>query len=44
MDSIRDVARMERDFHKIDQKYIKYLPADYHKKRVDRYKRAILAN
>ena len=44
MDSIRDVARMERDFSKIDKKYIQYLPQDYHKQRVERFKNAIKAN
>ena len=44
VDSIRDVARMDRDFSKIDKKYMKYLPQDYHRKRVERYKKAIIAN
>ena len=35
---------MDRDFSKIDKKYMKYLPQDYHRKRVERYKKAIIAN
>jgi hypothetical protein len=41
---MRDIARMERDFSKIDSKYLKYLSFDYKKDRIDRLKKAVLTN
>jgi hypothetical protein len=35
---------MERDFNKIDQNYLKYLPPDFKKARIDKLKKAILTN
>ena len=35
---------MERDFSKIEKKYLDYLPTDFRKTRLDRLKKAILAN
>ena len=44
VDGLRDVARMERDFNKLDKKYLEYLSFDYKKDRIDRLKKAILTN
>lgn len=41
---MRDIARMERDFSKVDAKYLKYLSFDYKKERIDRLKKAVVAN
>lgn len=41
---MREVARMERDFNKIDPKYLKYLSFDPKKERIDKLKQAIIAN
>ena len=35
---------MERDFAKLDQKYLKYLSFDYKKGRIEPLKKAVLAN
>lgn len=35
---------MDRDFNKIDAKYMQYLPEDFKKTRIDKLKKAILAN
>ncbi len=41
---MRDVARMERDFAKVDPKYLRLLSFDYKKDRIERLKRAVFAN
>ena len=41
---MRDIARMERDFTKIDKKYLQMLSFDYKKGRIDRLKKAVVAN
>lgn len=41
---MRDVARMERDFSKIDPKYLKYLSFDYKKERIERLRKAVQTN
>jgi carnosine N-methyltransferase len=41
---MRDIARIERDFSKVDQRYLKYLSFDYKKDRIDRLKKAVIAN
>jgi hypothetical protein len=41
---MRDIARMERDFSKIDPKYLKYLSMKYQKVRIERLKQAVLTN
>ena len=41
---MRDIARMERDFTKIDPKYLKYLSFDYKKDRIGRVKKAVIGN
>jgi len=42
IDAMRDISRMERDFNKIDPKYLKYMSFDYKKDRIGRLKRAVL--
>jgi len=44
VDAMRDIARMERDFNKIDKKYHKYLSFDFKKDRIERMKKAVLQN
>jgi carnosine N-methyltransferase len=41
---MRDIARMERDFTKIDPKYLKMLSFNYKKDRIDRLKKAVIQN
>ena len=41
---MRDIARMERDFTKIDPKYLKMLSFDYKKDRISRLKKAVITN
>jgi hypothetical protein len=41
---MRDIARMERDFSKVDPKYFKYLPPDFKKQRLDKLKKAVITN
>lgn len=41
---MRDIARMERDFNKVDPRYFKYLPADFKKQRIEKLKRAVITN
>jgi len=41
---MRDIARMERDFTRIDPKYLKMLSFDYKKDRIDRLKKAVIQN
>lgn len=41
---MRDVARMERDFAKVDPKYLKYLSFDYKKDRIERLRNAVQVN
>jgi hypothetical protein len=41
---MRDIARMERDLSKIDQKYLSLLSCDYKKERIDKLKRAVYYN
>lgn len=35
---------MEGDFSKVDPKYLKYLSFDYKKQRIERLKKAVIAN
>ena len=44
MDSMKEIARMEKDFVKIGPKYQKYLSFDFKKDRIDRLKKAVIAN
>lgn len=44
MDSLREIARMERDFSKVDPKYLKYISIDYKRDRIDRLKQAAMYN
>ena len=45
VDAMRDIARMERDFAKIDERYMKYLSSrDVGKTRIERLKKAVLQN
>ncbi len=44
IDAMRDIARMERDFTKIDPKYLKLLSFDYKKDRISRLKKAVINN
>ena len=44
IDAMRDIARMERDFTKIDPKYLKMLSFDYKKDRISRLKKAVINN
>lgn len=44
IDAMRDIARMERDFTRVDAKYLKYLSFDYKKDRIDRLKKAVMTN
>jgi hypothetical protein len=39
---MREIARMERDFSKLDLKYIKMLSFEPKKDRIDRLKKAVL--
>jgi hypothetical protein len=41
---MRDIARMERDYYKIDKKYHKYLSFDFKKERIEKMKKAVLQN
>ena len=41
---MRDIARMERDFTKIDPKYLNMLSFDYKKDRISRLKKAVITN
>lgn len=41
---MKDIARMERDFNKMDKKYLKYLSFDYKKERIDKLKKAVFTN
>ena len=41
---MRDIARMERDFNKIDPKYLEMLSFDYKKDRISRLKKAVITN
>ena len=44
VDAMRDIARMERDYNKIDPKYHQYLSFDFKKERIDKMKKAVLQN
>ena len=41
---MKDIARMEGDFTKIDPKYLKLLSFDYKKDRINRLKNAVILN
>ena len=41
---MRDIARMEGDFSKVDPKYLKYLSFDYKQDRINRLKKAVITN
>ena len=41
---MRDIARMDRDFSKIDPKYLKYISFDFKKQRIERLKKAVIIN
>lgn len=42
MDALREIARMERDFSKVDPKYLKYISIDYKRDRIDWLKKAAM--
>lgn len=44
LDAMRDIARMERDFNRIDPKYLAMLSPDFKTKRIQRLKLAVIAN
>lgn len=44
IDAMRDIARMERDFTRIPQKYLGMLSPDFKTKRIERLKKAVIAN